>query len=408
MAWQQIRRIPIENPIIFGVTFSTVKTSFSDLLVQTQFEKRGLADIDWRRNSAFALFGCFYLGGVQYALYVPGFGRLFPKAAEFATKPFKEKLKDPVGWRNMLSQVFLDQCVHHPLMYFPVFYSLKEVVAGGSAWTGLMRFRENYKEDMVALWKVWVPATIINFTFSPMWLRIPFVASTSLIWTVILSAMRGSNDIITEEESTDIVLNQGREMDKLLKSHALDGSQDNFLFSAHGQDRVGLVHSLAATCARHGGSISESKMVRMGGQFMVMMVISIDPSISATFRAEIIQSLGDTMEVSIQDISDQTRNLSKLKRTRSNASTIVVGQISVQGNDRPGIVADVTRLLANKNLNIERMETKVLPANGLDPAVFEMLATVHSYQELNPLEVQSAAKSLESELGVSFSIEFQK
>ena len=93
----------------------------------------------------------------------------------------------------------------------------------------------------MALWKVWVPATIINFTFSPMWLRIPFVASTSLIWTVILSAMRGSNDIITEEESTDIVLNQGREMDKLLKSHALDGSQDNFLFSAHGQVSHNLV-----------------------------------------------------------------------------------------------------------------------------------------------------------------------
>ena len=60
-----------------------------------------------------------------------------PNLAE-PTFPFvREKLKDPVGWRNMLSQVFLDQCVHHPLMYFPVFYSLKEVVAGGSAcWWG--------------------------------------------------------------------------------------------------------------------------------------------------------------------------------------------------------------------------------------------------------------------------------
>jgi len=28
-------------------------------------------------------------------------------------------------------QVFIDQFVHHPLMYFPFFYTLKELVNGG-------------------------------------------------------------------------------------------------------------------------------------------------------------------------------------------------------------------------------------------------------------------------------------
>ena len=60
----------------------------------------------------------------------------------------------PAGIRNMLTQVFLDQCVHHPLLYFPVFYSLKEVVAGGTAGEGLAKYKKNYKEDMLALWKV--------------------------------------------------------------------------------------------------------------------------------------------------------------------------------------------------------------------------------------------------------------
>ena len=41
-------------------------------------------EIDWKRNFAFATFGCFYLGGVQYAIYVPLFGRIFPNAAKFA------------------------------------------------------------------------------------------------------------------------------------------------------------------------------------------------------------------------------------------------------------------------------------------------------------------------------------
>ena len=132
---------------------------------------------------------------MQYALYVPGFGRLFPNASSFAAKPVMEKLRDPRGIAAMLAQVFLDQCVHHPFLYFPVFYSIKEVVAGNTVMDGLTKYRGNMSEDMVALWKVWVPATIINFSFCPMWARIPFVASTSLIWTFILSSMRGSNDI---------------------------------------------------------------------------------------------------------------------------------------------------------------------------------------------------------------------
>ena len=50
-------------------------------------------------------------------------------------------------------------------------------------------------EDLVALWKVWIPSTLLNFAFMPMWARIPWVASTSLIWTCILSAMRGSSEV---------------------------------------------------------------------------------------------------------------------------------------------------------------------------------------------------------------------
>ena len=150
------------NPFAFGVVFSTLKTSAADLLVQLQFEQKKIEDIDWRRNSAFALFGCFYLGGVQYTLYVPIFSRMFPSAAAFAEKPIREKLKDPRGFMNMLTQVFLDQCIHHPIAVFPCFYAVKAVVAGNSVSDGLATYQKNWKEDLVALWKLWVPATMFN------------------------------------------------------------------------------------------------------------------------------------------------------------------------------------------------------------------------------------------------------
>ena len=124
-----IARIPMTNPFVFGVVFSTFKTSFSDWVVQRFVERR--KEIDWRRNGTFAAFGCFYLGGVQYMIYVPFFQRIFPTAKAFTELPFAKKMTDFAGQRTVAYQVFIDQFVHHPLLYFPFFYTLKELVNGG-------------------------------------------------------------------------------------------------------------------------------------------------------------------------------------------------------------------------------------------------------------------------------------
>ena len=57
--------------------------------------------------------------------------------------------------------MFIDQCVHHPLLYFPVFYSIKGVMgkptdqpADEAIKESLGKYRGNFSEDMVALWKV--------------------------------------------------------------------------------------------------------------------------------------------------------------------------------------------------------------------------------------------------------------
>ena len=55
-----------------------------------------------------------------------------------------------------LSQVFLDQCVHHPLLYFPTFYIVKDLVTSNNPdpVKAVQQFIKNSREDMIALWKV--------------------------------------------------------------------------------------------------------------------------------------------------------------------------------------------------------------------------------------------------------------
>jgi predicted amino acid-binding ACT domain protein len=271
----------------FGAGFSCAKTSAADLLVQKYIEKR--EEIDWKRNGAFASFGLVYLGGIQYVIYVPLFSRLFPSAAGFTAKSLRQKLADVPGMLNVVKQTALDQLVHHPFLYFPAFYATKAVVTEGlgpleSCAKGLSVYSENYREDLPALWKIWVPATLVNFAFSPMWFRIPFVACTSMLWTCILSAMRGSAEVELELELTDTSRtsdtfgSQGRQLTRILQRKFAYQNPANaqLVLTVSGADRAGIIGPLGALITEHGGNVGRSKQITMGSQFCLMIEISLD------------------------------------------------------------------------------------------------------------------------------------
>ena len=87
-----LARVPRAYPFAFSVGFTSAKTGLADFLIQTHVEKRERLDV--RRNLGFWLFGAWFLGGVQYGVYVKLFGRLFPTAEQFATQPLRAKLAE--------------------------------------------------------------------------------------------------------------------------------------------------------------------------------------------------------------------------------------------------------------------------------------------------------------------------
>ncbi len=397
--------IPKTYPFAFGVVFSTAKTSFSDLLVQKFVEKR--KEVDWRRNAAFATFGCFYLGMAQYVVYVPVFTRLFPTAASFPGKTIAGKLKDFRGQLEALGQVAADQLVHHPFMYFPAFYCVKELVVKGPQQADLfnavfVEYRKNFKEDMIALWKVWVPSALINFTMMPMWGRIPFVASTSLIWTCILSIMRGSDEPVSGE-ATEVMGPHvsGRTWSLIesslssLISHSdpvdLDPHLHHLTVSATGPDKIGLVHRLTRAVAEAGGNITTSKMVRLGNQFVFLLHLSYDPDVHS--HNEILSNL--------QSISPQLKVTSTAvhSRTTDQRSTPVSYAIRVtaSGQDRPGMIAGLTGALSRVGCNIENLESELRMEDGTK--VFHVKVDSHNYRKEYGDHVEDLKDDLESVKG---------
>lgn len=356
---KSLTRIPIQYPFAFGVCISTVKTSFSDFLVQKVVEKR--EKIDWKRNAAFAAFGCVYLGGFQYVLFVPFFGRVFPKAASFAAKPLRDKLKDTKGMLTVCAQVFIDQFIHHPLLYFPAFYLTKEFVMSDKPDVNktMAIYKHNMKDDLLALWKIWIPSGIINFSFMPMWGRIPWVAATSFIWTCVLSSMRGGDVVhapdmamgsvsgasmtLMEEGIEEMIYSSPVELDKHLA---------HFCISAAGPDRVGWVSTLASAVAEKDGNITHSKMIRFGQDFIVLMHVAVPPE----KLGNLVSYLKKSDE--LKPLNIQTSFLTKRQTILDKKPKMGI-RIHCVGEDRPGMLAAIANKVNEEKLSVENITTEL-------------------------------------------------
>ena len=348
---------------------------------------------------AFCTFGCFYLGGVQYAIYVPIFGRLFPHAAPFAAKSLRQKMKDTRGQIALFSQVFLDQCVHHPLLYFPVFYMTKEVVTSNGNpdfAKALSLYKENMVEDLKALWKIWVPATFVNFAIMPMWARIPTVAATSMIWTCILSAMRGG-DVVHSDDfigspvsgSTFQLMKEGiQDLGLFQTSVDIDPNLAHICVSAAGPDKVGWVSLVAGAVASEGGNITHSKMVRLGHDFIVLMHVSVPPEKVRT----LISSLNKNKE--LKPLNIRTSHLTK-RQTGKYAKPINGLHIHCVGEDRPGMLAAVAREVSEANMSVENITTE-LKSNSSGRRDFVINCTCTAAYNLEKQDLEHLSQKFES------------
>lgn len=167
------------HPFALQLGVATAKTSAADAMVQIVVEKKTPQEIDYKRNAIFVVFGFAYLGGFQYWLMVNKFGKWFPTRARFSKLTLSEKLKDTAGMLDALKMVAFDVCVHLPLIYFPSYYTCKEIVTSASwnplDWVkdGCTKYWNNKEDDLTAMIKLWGPSDCIQFSM-PVHISMPF------------------------------------------------------------------------------------------------------------------------------------------------------------------------------------------------------------------------------------------
>ena len=92
--------------------------------------------------------------------------RLCPAAEAFANKPIREKIKDVPGLKSLFVQLAVDNGINNPILYFPIFYTVKEFIEGGDLKDGIKKYKTHFKEDVIAIWKVWCLLFIVPLQHS--------------------------------------------------------------------------------------------------------------------------------------------------------------------------------------------------------------------------------------------------
>lgn len=112
-----------------------------------------------------------------------------------------------------------------------------------------------------------------------------------------------------------------------------------------GPDRPGLVRTLSNIVATHGGNWLESRMARMAGQFAGIVRVECDEGVSTIMIDELnaLASDGITVQI-VKESSPATDHRRKIS-------------VDVIGNDRPGIVRELTAAIANAGGNVEELTT---------------------------------------------------
>ena len=135
----------------------------------------------------------------------------------------------------------------------------------------------------------------------------------------------------------------------------------SLVFTFLGQDRPGLVERLADIVADHQGNWLESRMTQLAGQFAGIVRVTVAEN-DVDELSNALSSLnieGLTIHIQPGATDAATRASNKLCK------------LHILGNDRPGIVREVSRALKQQHINVIEMSSNVTSAAMSGDALFE-------------------------------------
>lgn len=155
-----------------------------------------------------------------------------------------------------------------------------------------------------------------------------------------------------------------------------------------GPDRPGLVGQISDVIRQNGGNWLESRMSHLADQFAGILHVDVPADGVAGLAAALEQLESEGLQVVVR---------SDLPPAES-AAAGGLWVLNVVGNDRPGIVREVTQLLASHEVNVEEFSTECSDAPHSGGRVFKAVATIRIPEGLSPELLQGEMERLATDL----------
>ncbi|HIQ14682.1 MAG TPA: ACT domain protein [Leucothrix sp.] len=165
--------------------------------------------------------------------------------------------------------------------------------------------------------------------------------------------------------------------------------QISLVITILGPDRPGLVKALSQTLQQNQASWTESRMSHLAGKFAGLL------------RVSVLESQINQLTTDLQNMEDHSF---KILIERTDSSTIKIPSkllnLELLGQDRPGIIHDITQQLALLNVNIEELESEIKEASMSGEILFIAKLTLSLPENITADEVQNALESMSDQFMV--------
>ena len=159
-----------------------------------------------------------------------------------------------------------------------------------------------------------------------------------------------------------------------------------------GRDRPGLVSALAEQAAAFGANWLDSRMAHLAGHFAGMVHLEV---------------ADDRVEPLIAALRGLDAAGLHVEATRATGAVAVAGRVlalELVGQDKPGIVREVSGALARCGVSIETFESEVTSGAMSGEALFRARARLRVPESVSVDELRQAMESLAQELMVDLEL----
>lgn len=166
-----------------------------------------------------------------------------------------------------------------------------------------------------------------------------------------------------------------------------------FVMTVMAQDRPGLVESLARVVAENGGNWLESRMAHLGGQFAGILRVSAPAGTADKLLASLrsLESAGLKIHV-------------EADRTKVKATAGLRAELSLVGQDRPGIVRQISQALARHGVNVEELSTSCSSAPMTGESLFHTTAEIGLPETCSIAQLRAEFETIASDLMVDIKL----